>query len=165
MKIMDEIYGSKKSLIDRMDVMNGGYSGEKKRRREVAEGLIVGTVISCVQNFIYDISIGACKGFIKKYKQKRFCKRVENEIQIFCKKNESLYIDSDSFQNFITYHKPFDRVMENALSLGDAVDIDQLSNDIVAEAEETAKTGGQVLSIDDRRVFKDLLTLVSLNYS
>ena len=55
--------------------------------------------------------------------------------------------------------------MENALSLGDAVDIDQLSNDIVAEAEETAKTGGQVLSIDDRRVFKDLLTLVSLNYS
>ena len=127
----------------------------------MADSLIVGTVISCVQNFIYDISIGACKGFIKKYKQKRFCKRVENEIQNFCKKNESLYIDSESFQNFITYHKPFDRVMENVLSLGDAVDIDQLSNDIVAEAEDAAKTGGQILSIDDRRVFKDLLTLVS----
>jgi len=30
LKIMDEIYGSKKSLIDRMDVMNGGYSREKR---------------------------------------------------------------------------------------------------------------------------------------
>lgn len=54
-----------------MNMMNnGGYGGEK-RRREVTESLIVGTVISCVQNFIYDISVGACKGLIKKYKQKR----------------------------------------------------------------------------------------------
>ena len=142
-------------------MMNNGGCGSEKRRREVTESLIVGTVISCVQNFIYDISVGACKGLIKKYKQKRFFKRVENEIQSFCKKNESLYIDSESFQNFITYHKPFDRVMENALSLGDDLSIDQLSNDIVFEAEESAQIGGQVLSVDDRRVLKDLLTLVN----
>lgn len=127
----------------------------------MTESLIGGIIISCVQNFIYDISVGACKDFIKKYKQRQFCKRVENKIQSFCLRNESLYIDSESFRNFITYHKPFERVMENALSLGDAISIDQLSNNLVAEAEDTAKIGGQVLSVDDRRVLKDLLTLVS----
>ena len=127
----------------------------------MAESMIVGIIISCVQNFIYDISIGACNGIIKKHKQKKFCKRVKKNIQDFCLKNESLYIDSESFRNFISYHKPFDRVMENALSLGDSVSIDQLSNNLVAEAEEAAKISGQVLSVDDRKVLKDLLTLVS----
>lgn len=127
----------------------------------MVKSMIGGIVTSCVQNFIYDISSGACKGILKKCKQKRFCKKVEEEIQSFCLKNESLYIDSESFKNFVSYHKPFDKVMENALSLEDSISIDQLSNNLVAEAVEAAKTSDQVLSVDDRRVLKDLLALVN----
>lgn len=127
----------------------------------MVESMIGAMVISCVQNFIYDISAGACKGLIKKCKQKRFCKRVEKEIQSFCVRNESLYIDSESFRNFVSYNKPFDRVMENALSLGDSISIELLSNNLVEEAVEAAKTSNQVLSVDDCRVLKDLLTLIS----
>lgn len=34
----------------------------------MGESLIGGIILSCVQSFIYDISTGACKGMVKKYK-------------------------------------------------------------------------------------------------
>lgn len=51
--------------------------------------------------------------------------------------------------------------MQNAISMSDSVDINQLSNSIVVEAEEAAKTSNVILSVDDRRILKDLMTLVS----
>lgn len=127
----------------------------------MGESSIVGLILSCVQSYIYDISAGACKGLIRKYKQRKFLREAEKKIREFCLRNESLYIDSDAFRNFIDYHKPFDKVMQNAISMSDSVDINQLSNSIVAEAEEAAKTSNVILSVDDRRIVKDLMTLVS----
>lgn len=127
----------------------------------MGESFIGGVILSCVQSFIYDISAGACNGLIRKYKQRKFLKETEKKIREFCLKNESLYIDSDAFRNFIDYHKPFDKVMQNAISMSDSVDINQLSNSIVVEAEEAAKTSNVILSVDDRRILKDLMTLVS----
>ena len=127
----------------------------------MGESFIGGLILSCVQSFIYDISAGACKGPIKQFKQKKFCKKVEKEIRSFCIRNESLYIDGDCFRNFIDYHKPFDRVMQNALSLGEAMSIEDLSTKLVDEAEGVAKASGQILSVDDRRVLKDLFFLIS----
>lgn len=127
----------------------------------MGESFIGGLILSCVQSFIYDISARACKGLIRKYKQRKFLKEAEKKIREFCLRNESLYIDSDAFRNFIDNHKPFDKVMQNAISMSDSVDINQLSNSIVAEAEEAAKTSNVVLSVDDRRILKDLMTLVS----
>ncbi len=106
----------------------------------MGESFIGGVILSCVQSFIYDISAGACNGLIRKYKQRKFLKETEKKIREFCLKNESLYIDSDAFRNFIDYHKPFDKVMQNAISMSDSVDINQLSNSIVVEAEEADKT-------------------------
>lgn len=125
------------------------------------ESPIGGIISSYFQSFIYDISSGACKGIIKKIKQKIFINGVKKEIHSFCLRNESLYVDSESFRNFITYHKPFNRIMENALSLGESIDIDQLSDTLIAEAEDSAKTNNQVLSVNDRRVLKDLMTLIN----
>ena len=127
----------------------------------MGESFIGGLILSCVQSFIYDISAGACKGPIKQFKQKKFCKKVEKEIRSFCIRNESLYIDGDCFRNFIDYHKPFDRVMQHALSLGEAMSIEDLSTHLFAEAEGVAKASGQILSVDDRRVLKDLFFLIS----
>lgn len=46
--------------------------------------------------------------------------------------------------------------MQNALSLGEAMSIEDLSTKLVDEAEGVAKASGQILSVDDRRVLKDL---------
>lgn len=133
----------------------------KMEERRMGESLIGGIILSCVQSFIYDISTGACKGMVKKYKQKKFLNEVEKKIKDFCLRNESIYIDSDTFRNFIKYHKPFDKVMQNALSMNKSISIEQLTNSIVTEAEEVAKANNLVLSVDDRRTLKDLLTLIS----
>lgn len=123
--------------------------------------MIGGTIVSIVQNYISDISAGVSKGIIKKFKQRFFLGRLEREIQAFCSENESLYIDSESFRIFITYNKPFERVMENELSLGESISIDQLSDKLVIEAKDVAQKAGYILSVNDRRVLKNLLKLIS----
>ena len=50
--------------------------------------------------------------------------------------------------------------MQNALSLGEAMSIEDLSTKLVDEAEGVAKASGQILSVDDRRVLKDLFFLI-----
>ena len=134
---------------------------DKFKRHEMEESMIGSTITACIQNLIYDFSSGACKGIIKRYKRRKFCKSVEKKIQSFCLRNESLYIDSESFKNFIVYHKPFYKVMENALSIDDSISIYQLSDTLIAEAEESAKISNQVLSEYDRRALKDLLILIN----
>ena len=127
----------------------------------MGEGLLVGLIVSSIESFIYDVSSGACQGCFQKYKQKRFLKKLKKTIQDFCLKNESIYIDSDTFRNFVLYHKPFERIMQNAVSLSEAKSIEELTNSIIEEAEDNAKSSDKRLSVDDKRTLKVLCHLVN----
>ena len=102
-----------------------------------------------------------CKGWIQRNRRKKFSKKLERKIQAFCQQNESVYIDGEAFRNFIENHKPFERIMQNALSMDESEAVNQLIEKIVIEAEESAQAVGQLLSIDDKRVIKDLCGLIN----
>lgn len=123
--------------------------------------MIATIIISCVQDFINDSCSTVCKNCFQKYKREKFYRKLKSKIQKFCQQNESVYIDGEAFRNFIENHKPFERIMQNALAMDESEAVDQLIEKILIEAEESAKAVGQRLSYDDKRVLKDICGLIN----
>ena len=123
--------------------------------------MIATIIISCVQDFINDSCSTVCKNCFQKYKREKFYRKLKSKIQKFCQQNESVYIDGEAFRNFIENHKPFERIMQNAVAMDESEAVDQLIEKILIEAEESAKAVGQRLSYDDKRVLKDLCGFIN----
>lgn len=123
--------------------------------------MIATIIISCVQSFIYDSFSTVCKNCFQKFKREKFFRELKRKIQEFFRHNESVYIDGEAFRNFIENHKPFERIMRNALAMDESEAADILISKIIIEAEESAKAVGQRLSYDDKRVLKDICTLIN----
>ena len=123
--------------------------------------MIATIIISCVQDFINDSCSTVCKNCFQKYKREKFYRKLKSKIQKFCQQNESVYIDGEAFRNFIENHKPFERIMQNAVAMDESEAVDQLIEKILIEAEASAKAVGQRLSYDDKRVLKDLCGLIN----
>lgn len=127
----------------------------------MGENLIVDLVSSCVSNCIGVISEEACNRFINRIREKKLRKKIEKQIHDFCVKNANLYLDSSSFENFLKYHRPLERIIINAFSIEGAINFEQLVQIIVEEAEEAARKSGQILTIDDKRIIKELCVLIN----
>ena len=127
----------------------------------MGESFVAGFIISSIQNFLYDISIDACKGIIQKIRKRNFLRKLNREISEFFLQKESRYLDSDTFRNFLIYHKPLDRIMKNTVSIGDTIDFQQLINNIIDEAKDNAKSEGTLMSVGDKSALRDLCILVN----
>lgn len=121
---------------------------------------IIDRIISVIENFIYDATTDAYKCFWQRRKRNNFLKEVKQDIINFCRENETTYIGSSAFENFLSYNKPLDRIMQNAIAGENSQSIDILTEKLIDEAQVSAEKGDRRLSIDDRRVVKELCSLV-----
>lgn len=120
----------------------------------------VGLINSIFENFIYDVTADACKGFWQRKKRDNFLKSVKKEITKFFRENETVYLDSGAFESFLRYNKPLNRIMQNAIALENSHPSDVLTEKLLEEAQAIAESNGIKLSIDDRRVVQDLCKLI-----
>lgn len=127
--------------------------------------VVVRLLCSMFENFFYDATAGACIKLCEKRQQKKFIKKMNSEIENFCKLNECLYINSDEFVRFIKCYKPLERIMENSIALGDAVSIEAIINILITEAKCSAEKEGKILAHDDIRIIKDLCKMIDKNIS
>ena len=91
-------------------------------------------ILSLLNSFIYDATTGACVNWFGCWKKKRFEKKLQTEVKDFCKKNENTYIGSEDFQIFLKYHRPLERIMQNAIAGENSNEREQLSDNLLAEA-------------------------------
>lgn len=121
---------------------------------------IVELINSIFEDFIYDVTTDACKGFWQGRKRTAFLKSVKREIRKFLRKNETAYLDSGDFESFLRYNKPLNRIMQNAIALENPCPSDILIEKLLEEAEAIVEKNGRKLSIDDRRVVQDLCKMI-----
>ncbi|MCH5271960.1 MAG: hypothetical protein J1E83_14670 [Lachnospiraceae bacterium] len=124
--------------------------------------LVVGLITSIFENFLYDVTADACKGFFQRRKRDNFLKSVEKEIAKFCRENETTYLDSGAFQSFLLNNKPLDRIMQNVIAMPNSYSSDVLAKKMVEEAQAIAEKSDIKLLIDDKRVVQDLCKLIDL---
>ena len=122
---------------------------------------LIELIVSSIQDFFFDVSMGACKKLIYKFKQWRFNRKLKKSIEKFCIENGNSYINSDSFLDFVKNYRPFDRILKNTNSLNDAKNTHEIINKIVEEAKYTADLNGKSLTYDDETSLKDLCNLVN----
>ena len=65
------------------------------------ELVFAGWILPILQNYISEIVLDGNEGLLKKWKHKKFLKRLNKEIIDFCNRNECLYIDSGAFEYFV----------------------------------------------------------------
>lgn len=121
---------------------------------------IVGQIISVIENFLYDATTDACKWFWQRRKRNNFLREIKLDITNFCRKYETTYIGSSAFENFLSYNKPLDRIMQNAIALENSQPIDILTVKLIDEAQAITEKSGRKLLIDDRRAVEELCRLV-----
>lgn len=121
---------------------------------------VVGLINSIFENFVYDVTANACKGFWQRRKRDIFLKSVKKEITKFLQEKETTYLDSGAFESFLRYNKPLSRIMQNAIALENSDPSDVLIEKLLEEAQALAEENGRKLSIDDRRVVQDLCKLI-----
>lgn len=120
-------------------------------------------ILSLLNSFIYDATTGACVNWFGCWKKKRFEKKLQTEVKDFCKKNENTYIGSEDFQIFLKYHRPLERIMQNAIAGENSNEREQLFDNLLAEAVKSASDIERILSIDDKRMLRSLYSLVDEN--
>lgn len=122
---------------------------------------LIDFIVSSIQDFFFDVSLGKCKGLIHKFKQWRFNRKLKKIIEKFCIDNGNSYINSDSFFIFLTNYRPFDRILKNAISINDKKNTNEIIDRIVEEAKYTADLNGKSLTYDDETSLRDLCNLVN----
>ena len=80
------------------------------------ELVVVGWILPILQNYISEIVLDGKEGLLKKWKHKRFLKKLDRAIIDFCDRNECCYLDSGAFEYFVRSTDFLKKIVERAVS-------------------------------------------------
>ncbi len=115
---------------------------------------------SILESLIYDITSSVVKNWFDSLRLKSFLKKLEKEINKFCRDNESKYIDSSAFDFFIRSTDFLKKVIERAITTKLEKSNKEFLQDEIKRAREIAVAEDIAFSNSDERTIKDLYRLI-----
>lgn len=130
-----------------------------------AEGKDCGVIMkellmTMLENLIYDITSSAIKNWKDRYKWKHFIRELRRDISRFCKKNESIYIDSSAFDYFIRNADFLENVVRRSIATKLEKSEKEFLRNEIKKAKEIAVAEGIIFENSEERVIQDLFYLI-----
>ena len=117
-------------------------------------------LMTMLENLIYDITSSAIKNWKDRYKWKRFLRELRRDISRFCKKNESIYIDSSAFDYFIRNADFLGNVVRRSIATKLEKSEKEFLRNEIKKAKEIAVAEGIIFENSEERVIQDLYYLI-----
>ena len=117
-------------------------------------------IYSILENVIITYTTEEVKNFWDKLKRKDFLKKTRKSIADFCNRNESTYINSDSFQTFLKVGKPLEKIITALISPSRYEDKDVIIDKLISEAETIAARNNKTMLLQDKSMIRDLCNLI-----
>ncbi|SEA17823.1 hypothetical protein SAMN05216349_10638 [Oribacterium sp. KHPX15] len=122
--------------------------------------MIAELISAILENFIYDITSSGIKSWFDKRRQKKFLKNLRKEIDEFCSRNESIYIDSSAFEYFLRNKRFIEKVIERAIATKLENSNKEFLKIEIKKARDIAKAEEIGFSNDEERIIKDLFHII-----
>lgn len=117
-------------------------------------------LMTMLENLIYDITSSAIKNWKDRYKWKHFIRELRRDISRFCKKNESIYIDSSAFDYFIRNADFLGNVVRRSIATKLEKSEKEFLRNEIKKAKEIAVAEGIIFENSEERVIQDLYYLI-----
>ena len=117
-------------------------------------------LMTMLENLIYDITSSAIKNWKDRYKWKHFIRELRRDISRFCKKNESIYIDSSAFDYFIRNADFLENVVRRSIATKLEKSEKEFLRNEIKKAKEIAVAEGIIFENSEERVIQDLFYLI-----
>ena len=122
---------------------------------------IVNWIITAAEGFISEIILSEKDSWIKKYRYHKFIKLLKREIADFCERNESIYLNSSSFECFIRQSRFIEKTIERSLSVKIDMSARDFQKQMIKEARGIAVAEDVSFFHSEERIIKDLYKVIS----
>ncbi len=124
------------------------------------ELVFAGWILPILQNYISEIVLDGNEGLLKKWKHKKFLKRLNKEIIDFCNRNECLYIDSGAFEYFVRETDFLKKIVDRAVSVEIKESDKAFWSAWTKKARDIANAEGVAFSNNEEHIVKELCVLI-----
>lgn len=124
------------------------------------ELVVAGWILPILQNYISEIVLDGKEGLLKKWKHKRFLKKLDRAIIDFCDRNECCYLDSGAFEYFVRSTDFLKKIVERAVSTKIEESDKVFFTSWIEKAREIANAEAISFSPNEERLIRDLCNII-----
>lgn len=128
--------------------------------KQGCEEIMTELLLSMLENIIYDITGSVIKKWTDRCRWNRFLKMLRKDINKFCEKNESIYINSGAFEYFIRNTDFLKRVIERSVATKLEKSNKAFLQDETRKAREIAVAEGITFANSEESVIEGLYHLI-----
>lgn len=117
-------------------------------------------ITAILQNLICDMTKSCGNGLFFKFRRNKLIKSLRKDIELFCNRNDCMYLNSSAFEFYVKHSKVLENVIVRATSGKPKQSKKEFVREQLTIARNIARGESEPFSHNEERLIKDLLKIV-----